>query len=79
MGSTTSIAGTVKGTKPRFISSNAIVVFLRLSGSVSTRGFEPCKSCLVRKPATIINRNLESMPGQKPSPATSLKSFLVAL
>lgn len=75
----TFIAGTVKGTSPRFTSSRAIVVFLRLSGSVSMRGFEPCNSCFVRKPATIISRNLESIPGQTPSLATSLKSFLVAL
>lgn len=40
------------------------------------RGCEPCSNCFVLSPATMIRRNLESIPGHAPSSATSLKSFL---
>jgi hypothetical protein len=41
-----------------------MLVFLRFKGSASIRGVAPRKSCLLLKPARIINRNLESIPGQ---------------
>lgn len=75
----TSTAVTVKRTSPRFTSSSAILVFRRLNGSTSIRGCEPCNSCLVLNPATMIRRNRESIPGHSPSLAISLKSFLADL
>lgn len=48
-------------------------MFLRLFLSTSMRGFEPCRSCFVLKPARIMSRKRESIPGHVPSLAAPLK------
>jgi hypothetical protein len=40
-----------------------MVVFLRLSGCGSMRGFEPHRSCFALNPATTISLNRELSPG----------------
>jgi hypothetical protein len=55
-----------------------MLVFLRLTLLASIRGFEPCKSCFVLKPATIMSRNRESIPGHVPSFATPVKPLPLA-
>ena len=69
----------VNATRPRFTSSRAMLVCLRLALFTSMRGFEPCTSCLLLKLATMISRNRESIPGHVPSYAAPAGSWPLLL